>query len=186
MATPSLVGVRVPRRSRAEATRGHRIGPLRSPPRRRRGGPSVLCRPGAEEEPVGQEETHGGGRAGGALLADRVAVVSGVGPGLGRQAALSLAAHGAAVVLTARRQSTLDEVAAEVVAAGGRAVTVSTDITDAEQCERAIAVGTQEFGRVDVLVNNAFRFDAFQSFEEVDLARWKKIVDTNLFGSLTM
>jgi NAD(P)-dependent dehydrogenase (short-subunit alcohol dehydrogenase family) len=135
---------------------------------------------------VGQEETHGGGRAGGALLADRVAVVSGVGPGLGRQAALSLAAHGAAVVLTARRQSTLDEVAAEVVAAGGRAVTVSTDITDAEQCERAIAVGTQEFGRVDVLVNNAFRFDAFQSFEEVDLARWKKIVDTNLFGSLTM
>ena len=42
------------------------------------------------------------------------------------------------------------------------------------------------FGGVDVLVNNAFRFDAFQSFEDVDLAIWRKIMDTNLFGSLQM
>ena len=47
-----------------------------------------------------------------------------------------------------------------------------------------MAAGREEFGGIDVLVNNAFRFDAFQSFEEVDLAIWRKIMDTNLFGSL--
>ena len=62
-----------------------------------------------------------------------------------------------------------------------------TDITDPEACARvASAAVTEEFGGVDVLVNNAFRFDAFKSFEEVDLAVWRKIMDTNLFGSLQM
>ena len=49
-----------------------------------------------------------------------------------------------------------------------------------------MAAGAEEFGGIDVLVNNAFRFDAFQSFEDVDLAQWRKIMDTNLFGSLQM
>jgi NAD(P)-dependent dehydrogenase (short-subunit alcohol dehydrogenase family) len=120
------------------------------------------------------------------LLSGKACVVSGVGPGLGRQAALALAAHGADVVLAARRQSTLDEVAAEVEALGGRTLALSTNIADAEQCERLMAVATAEFGGVDVLVNNAFRIDAFQTFEEVDLDKWRKIVDTNLFGSLQM
>ncbi|MGP8059165.1 MAG: SDR family oxidoreductase [Acidimicrobiales bacterium] len=122
----------------------------------------------------------------GALLAGRVCVVSGVGPGLGRQAAVGLAAHGADVVLAARRQATLDAVAAEIISAGGRAIGVATDISDAGQCERLMAAAAGEFGGVDVLVNNAFRFDAFQSFEDVDLAKWRKIVDTNVFGSLQM
>lgn len=120
------------------------------------------------------------------LLAGRVCVVSGVGPGLGRQAALLLAAHGADVVLAARRQATLDEVAAEVAALGARALTVPTDITDAEQCQAVTARAEAELGGVDVLVNNAFRFGALQTFEEVDLATWRKVVDTNLFGSLQM
>jgi NAD(P)-dependent dehydrogenase (short-subunit alcohol dehydrogenase family) len=120
------------------------------------------------------------------LLSGKVCVVSGVGPGLGRQAARALAAHGAHLVLAARRQSSLDEVAHEVEAIGARAITVSTDITDSEQCARLIDRATEEFGGVDVLVNNAFRFDAFKSFEEVDLAAWRKIMDVNLFGSLQM
>ena len=61
-----------------------------------------------------------------------------------------------------------------------------TDITDPEACARLMAAGVEEFGGIDVLVNNAFRFDAFQSFEDVDLASWRKIMDTNLFGSLQM
>ncbi len=120
------------------------------------------------------------------LLEGRVCVVSGVGPGLGRQAALALASHGADVVLAARRQSTLDDVAAEVEALGRRAVTVSTDITDAAQCDRVMTAATDELGGVDVVVNNAFRYDTFQSFEDVDFERWRKIVETNLFGSLQM
>jgi NAD(P)-dependent dehydrogenase (short-subunit alcohol dehydrogenase family) len=120
------------------------------------------------------------------LLSGKVCVVSGVGPGLGRQAARALAAHGADLVLAARRQSTLDEVLAEVTGMGARALAVPTDITDPEACARLMAAGSEEFGGIDVLVNNAFRFDAFQSFEEVDLAIWRKIMDTNLFGSLQM
>jgi NAD(P)-dependent dehydrogenase (short-subunit alcohol dehydrogenase family) len=120
------------------------------------------------------------------LLAGRVCIVSGVGPGLGRQAARALAEHGADLVLAARRQSSLDEVAAEVEAIGARSVTVPTDITDPDACARLMEAATEAFGGVDVLVNNAFRFDAFKTFEEVDLGIWRKIMDTNLFGTLQM
>ena len=120
------------------------------------------------------------------LLSGKVCVVSGVGPGLGRRAATALAGHGADLVLAARRQSTLDDVLAEVSSLGGRAISVPTDITDPEACAHLMAAGAEAFGGIDVLVNNAFRFDAFQSFEEVDLAIWRKIMDTNLFGSLQM
>ena len=131
-----------------------------------------------------KNEATAAARAG--LLSDKVCVVSGVGPGLGRQAAKALASHGADLVLAARRQSTLDEVLEEVSALGARAITVPTDITDPEACAHLMAAGVEEFGGIDVLVNNAFRFDAFQSFEDVDLAQWRKIMDTNLFGSLQM
>jgi NAD(P)-dependent dehydrogenase (short-subunit alcohol dehydrogenase family) len=120
------------------------------------------------------------------LLHGKVCIVSGVGPGLGRQAARALATHGVHLVLAARRQSSLSEVASEVREMGARAITVPTDITDPEQCAHLITRATEEFGGVDVLVNNAFRFDAFQSFETVDLALWRKIMDVNLFGSLQM
>ena len=120
------------------------------------------------------------------LLSGKVCVVSGVGPGLGRQAARALAAHGATLVLGARRQASLDEVLAEVEGLGAQAIAVPTNINDADQCARLMASATEAFGGIDVLVNNAFRFDAFQSFEEVDLAIWRKIMDTNLFGSLQM
>ena len=127
-----------------------------------------------------------GSRSPDGLLAGKVCVVSGVGPGLGRRAAVALASQGAAVVLGARRQSTLDDVAAEIDAFGGRACSMPTDITDPAQCERLIAFATDELGGVDALVNNAFRYDAFKTFEDVDLAIWRKIVDTNLFGSLQL
>jgi NAD(P)-dependent dehydrogenase (short-subunit alcohol dehydrogenase family) len=120
------------------------------------------------------------------LLSGKVCIVSGVGPGLGRQAARALAAHGADLVLGARKQSSLDGVLAEVEAMGARAIAVPTDITDPDACAAIMAKASETFGGVDVLVNNAFRFDAFQTFETVDLAYWKKIIDTNVFGSLQM
>jgi NAD(P)-dependent dehydrogenase (short-subunit alcohol dehydrogenase family) len=120
------------------------------------------------------------------LLRGKVCIVSGVGPGLGRQAARALAVHGGQLVLAARRLASLDEVAEEVRAIGADVITVPTDITKPEQCARLIARAAEEFGGVDVLVNNAFRFDAFQTFETVDLALWRKIMDVNLFGSLQM
>ena len=135
---------------------------------------------------TGKSNAGGGGTAAGGLLSGKVCVVSGVGPGLGRQAARALAAHGADLVLAARRQSTLDDVLAEVVAMGAHAITVPTNIVDADACARLMASAADEFGGIDVLVNNAFRPDVFQSFEDVDLTVWRKIMDVNVFGSLQM
>ena len=131
----------------------------------------------------------GAGRGGGAtsgLLTGKVCVVSGVGPGLGRQAARALAAQGADLVLAARRQANLEEVAAELHDLGARAITVPTNIVDADACVRLMDAAAEEYGGVDVLVNNAFRPDVFLGFEDVDLAVWRKIMDVNVFGSLQM
>jgi len=131
-------------------------------------------------------EASGRGGATASLLAGKVCVVSGVGPGLGRQAARALAAQGADLVLAARRQANLDEVAAELHDLGARAITVPTNIVDADACVRLMQAAAEEYGGVDVLVNNAFRPDVFQGFEDVDLAVWRKIMDVNVFGSLQM
>ena len=120
------------------------------------------------------------------LLAGKVCVVSGVGPGLGRQAARALAAHGGDVVLAARRQANLDAVLAEMHDLGARAIAVPTNIVEEDACARLMAAAAEEFGGIDVLVNNAFRPDVFQPFQEVDLRLWRKIMDVNVFGSLQM
>jgi NAD(P)-dependent dehydrogenase (short-subunit alcohol dehydrogenase family) len=130
-----------------------------------------------KEDPVNEESR---------ILEGRVAIVSGIGPGLGRRAAVRLAANGADLAIGARRQSSLDEVAHEIKAMGRRVITLPTDITDSEQCGALAAAAAKEFGRIDVLVNNAFRFDAFQSFEDVDIIEWEKITNTNVFGTLRM
>jgi NAD(P)-dependent dehydrogenase (short-subunit alcohol dehydrogenase family) len=115
-----------------------------------------------------------------------VAIVSGIGPGLGRQAALALASHGAALALGARKVASLDAVAHEAEALGVRVVTSPTDITVQEQCDALAHLAATELGGVDVLVNNAFRFDVFQRFEDVDLDVWERITATNVFGTLRM
>jgi len=120
------------------------------------------------------------------LLEGKVCVVSGVGPGLGRQAARALAAHSADVVLAARREANLEEVLDEVTGLGARGLAVPTNIVDADACAALMAAAASGFGGIDVVVNNAFRSDVFQTFEDVDLAIWRKIMEVNLFGSLQM
>jgi NAD(P)-dependent dehydrogenase (short-subunit alcohol dehydrogenase family) len=120
------------------------------------------------------------------LLNDKVGIVSGVGPGLGREIALAFAREGAAVVLGARTESYLDTVRADIEGRGGRAAAAATDITDATQCEQLVDTARDAFGRVDVLVHNAFAPDVFQPFDTVDLDAWRHIMDVNLFGSLQL
>jgi len=118
------------------------------------------------------------------LLKDKVAIVSGVGPGLGRATALALAREGAAVGLAARTEARVRDVADEIEAMGGRALPVPTNIADPDQCRRIADATAAEFGGLDVLVNSAFRRDPNQPFEDVDLERWRKVYDVNVFGSL--
>ncbi len=120
------------------------------------------------------------------LVEGKVAVVSGVGPGLGQAIAHALAREGARVVLAARTESVLQRVAAEIEDGGGTALTVPTDITDREQCDRLAAITTAELGGVDVLVNSAFVYDPLLPFAEVDLDEWRRAYEVNVFGSLEL
>ena len=121
-----------------------------------------------------------------ALLQDRVAIVSGIGPGLGRAVALALAREGADVVLAARTAAALEAVAAEVRALGRRALAVPTDVARAEDCRRLADAAHAELGRIDVLVNNAFRSAPYELVEEATMEDWRRIFDVNLFGALQL
>jgi NAD(P)-dependent dehydrogenase (short-subunit alcohol dehydrogenase family) len=118
------------------------------------------------------------------LLEDRVAIVSGVGPGLGQANAKALAREGATVVLAARNAEYLTTVQGEIEAAGGKALAIPTNLVDPEQVAALVARTVDELGRLDVLVNNAFRMDTFQPFDEVDLTKWRKIFEVNVWGAL--
>jgi NAD(P)-dependent dehydrogenase (short-subunit alcohol dehydrogenase family) len=128
------------------------------------------------------------------LLAGRVALVSGAGPGLGRATALALARHGADIALAARRPDNLESVGAEIAALGRRVVWCETDITDARQCERVVARTVEELGRLDIVVNNAHRGGSNHPFVDTfgipaadNVAdAWHEAMDVNLWGSLTM
>jgi NAD(P)-dependent dehydrogenase (short-subunit alcohol dehydrogenase family) len=85
----------------------------------------------------------------------RVALITGGGTGIGRGAALVLAEHGADVVLAGRRPDPLESTAKEVMAMGRRALAVPTDITTADACGHLVDAVTNEFGRLDILVNCA-------------------------------
>lgn len=88
-------------------------------------------------------------------LTDQVAIVSGAGKGIGRGIAIAFAEAGADVVCAARTASDLESTAAVVRERGRRALTVPTDVTKTPDLERLVAGAEEEFGRIDVLVNNA-------------------------------
>jgi NAD(P)-dependent dehydrogenase (short-subunit alcohol dehydrogenase family) len=113
------------------------------------------------------------------MLQERVAIVTGSGTGIGRATAQVLAQHGADVVLAARRVELLEETAATIRGQGGRALVVPTDVTDADACERLIAATMEEYGHLDVLVNNAGG-SINKPPEEWTVTEWNQIVNLNL------
>lgn len=120
------------------------------------------------------------------LLADKVVVVSGVGPGLGRSICLEAAAAGAKVVLAARTESRLKEVAAEVEALGGETLSVVTDITDDDAVQNLVARTLETFGRVDSLVNNAFSVPSMKPLARTDFQQITDSLDLTVLGNLRM
>jgi NAD(P)-dependent dehydrogenase (short-subunit alcohol dehydrogenase family) len=120
------------------------------------------------------------------MLQGKVAIVSGIGPGMGQHIALRLAEHGADVVLAARGADKLQEVAAAVEALGRRAVQVPTDIADADACQRLVDNAVSALGGVDILVNNAFHAGDYTPFLDADLAQWRTTFDVNFWGTLQL
>ncbi|MFD1812919.1 SDR family NAD(P)-dependent oxidoreductase [Rhodococcus gannanensis] len=115
-------------------------------------------------------------------LDDKVVVVTGASSGLGVAFAQACAEAGADVVLAARRADRLEGTAGLVRAAGRRALTVATDVTSPEQCQAMVDAAMAEFGRVDVLVNNAGVGTAVPATRETP-EQFRSVVDINLNGS---
>jgi NAD(P)-dependent dehydrogenase (short-subunit alcohol dehydrogenase family) len=118
------------------------------------------------------------------LLADRVVLVAGVGPGLGQAVAVRAAQAGADLVLAARTESLLAEVAGKVTAAGRRALVVPTDLTGDAAVQHLADAALAEFGRVDALVHNAFAMPPMRSLGKVDLDDMRDAFDLNVLAAL--
>jgi NADP-dependent 3-hydroxy acid dehydrogenase YdfG len=116
-------------------------------------------------------------------LTGTVAIVTGASSGIGHATALDLAAHGASVALLARRQDRLQELAAEIEAAGGTALAIPTDIADRAQAEAAVTRTVEHFGRLDILVNNAGLM-ILGSFAEAAVADFERMITINQQGLL--
>jgi NAD(P)-dependent dehydrogenase (short-subunit alcohol dehydrogenase family) len=115
-------------------------------------------------------------------LDDKVVVVTGASSGLGVAFARAFAEAGADVVLGARRADRLPETGRLVEAAGRRYLAVQTDVTDPDQCTALVAAAVEEFGRVDVLVNNAGLGTAYPATRETP-DQFRQVVDVNLMGA---
>ena len=117
-------------------------------------------------------------------LEGRVVLVSGVGPGLGREIATSVVRAGGSVVLGARRGQVLAEVAAELPA--DRVAWHAIDITTEGQPESLVAAAVERFGRVDGLVNVAAVDNVFGGLEDTPLDDWRRAFEVNVFGTMAM
>jgi NAD(P)-dependent dehydrogenase (short-subunit alcohol dehydrogenase family) len=116
-------------------------------------------------------------------LADKVALITGAGSGMGRLAAQVFAREGAAVVAFDRVEDALRETVESVVAEGNRIAHVAGDVSSSADVQRAVAEGVRAFGKLDVLYNNAGIFpDEDQSVVDMDEAVWQRVLDVNLKG----
>ena len=112
----------------------------------------------------------------------KVALVTGAGSGVGRQAVIALFADGYAIVLAGRRREPLDETVSLAGAPADRALVAPTDIRDPASVRDLFAQANERFGRLDVLFNNA-GMGVSASPEELAVEQWQAVVDTNLTGA---
>jgi NAD(P)-dependent dehydrogenase (short-subunit alcohol dehydrogenase family) len=113
-------------------------------------------------------------------LSGRVAVVTGGGTGIGRDTALLLAERGADVVVAGRRLEPLEKTAAKIRATGRRALAVPADVRKAEAAKALIEATVAEFGRVDILINNAGGAHGHVGLAKMDLTKWDRDIQLNL------
>ncbi len=115
--------------------------------------------------------------------ADKVALVTGAGSGIGKAVARALAREGYAVVLAGRRKEPLEATAKDAQAAGARALAVPTDVGDPAAVRALFARTREAFGRLDVLFNNAGSGAPAVPMEDLTFEQWQTVVDANLTGT---
>jgi NADP-dependent 3-hydroxy acid dehydrogenase YdfG len=116
-------------------------------------------------------------------IENKVVVITGASSGLGEATARHLAAQGATIVLGARRADRIEALAQELTAAGHRAKAVPTDVTDRDQVKHLVDTVVEEFGRVDVMLNNAGLMP-LAPLERLKVDEWDRMIDVNIKGVL--
>jgi len=116
-------------------------------------------------------------------LENRVALVTGAGSGIGKAAALLLAQEGAWVGVLGRREDVLREVVAEIEAAGGKAVALPADVSQADEVKASIDRLVEHWGRLDIVFANAGINGLWAPIDEIEPEEWDEVVDINLKGT---
>lgn len=112
-------------------------------------------------------------------LSGKVCLITGGNRGIGKGIAKGFAAEGASLVITARDEKSLQQVAAELGTSGGRVLVVPGDVTDEKHVDELFRKTMAEFGRLDVLVNNAGAFDG-GPIDQCSVEAWDKVIAVNL------
>jgi NAD(P)-dependent dehydrogenase (short-subunit alcohol dehydrogenase family) len=120
------------------------------------------------------------------MLDGKIVVISGVGPALGTTLARRCAQDGADLVLAARTAERLDDVAKQITDTGRRAVAVSTDITDDDQVKNLVESALAAYGKVDVLINNAFRVPSMKPLADTSFQHIRDAIELTVLGALRL
>ena len=117
-------------------------------------------------------------------LKDEVAIITGGGRGIGRAISIAFALEGAMVVIAARTVSLLDETVETIKSEGGRAKAIQTDVSNEKQVRRLVAETLNDYGRVDILVNNSGIGGPTANLVDLKLQDWNHVLEVNLTGSM--
>ena len=120
------------------------------------------------------------------MLEDKTIIITGVGSGLGREVACRCAQDGANIVIGARTEAQLEQVAAEADPSGQRVAVVPTDITNAEACANIVAQAEKRFGKIDGFVQVAAFEYAMGGLYDSKFEDWHKSFDTNVIAALQL
>ncbi|SEN81972.1 3-oxoacyl-[acyl-carrier protein] reductase [Flavobacterium sp. CF108] len=115
-------------------------------------------------------------------LKNKNALITGAGKGIGKAIAIALAKEGVNVILVARTQADVDQLAAEVNQFGVKSLALSADVSDINSVNAAVEKALAEFKTIDILINNA-GIGAFGKFMELEPADWERIIQVNLMGT---
>ena len=117
-------------------------------------------------------------------LKDRVAIITGGGQGIGKAIALRFAQEGASLMLAQRTLAKVEETAKEIQAAGGKAIAMAVDIRDEEQVNKMVQRTVDEFGGIDILINNAAFYGGHghKNWDSWTLEWWRNSFDINVVG----
>ena len=114
------------------------------------------------------------------LLKDKVVIVSGIGPGLGQELAYGAAREGAKIAIAARSTDLLNKLKDEI-GEKSEVIAIPCDITKPEECKNLVDETVKKYGKLDGLINSAYRAGDFKEIEDSDFSDWQETMNTNFF-----